>query len=130
MNPDVTSTSTANPVIPAILGIIAVLLIVSVFANIKLPILASDRAVLIALILVGGAMCASGGIGPSLAQYGWLHAVPIIGSVLGALILLIGVLTLIGVQLPLITSERAAIAAIAAISVVKILVMGLARLVA
>lgn len=129
-NLSATTTSASSTVVTGALGIIALLLIVGTLFNIKLPLITSDRTALIALVLVGIAMCTSGGIGRSLELYGWEHPITLIGIVAGVLILAITLLTLAGVQLPLITTDRAAFIAVAVIAAIKVLVMFAGRFVA
>lgn len=109
------------------LGVVLVLFILTVLFNIKLPFIKNDRVALIVLVVVGMAMCTSGGIGRSLDLYGWLHPITLIGTVLGILILAITALTLAGVRLPPITSDRAAFIAVAGTAITKIAVMSIGR---
>ncbi|MBI1279882.1 MAG: hypothetical protein GC179_17270 [Anaerolineaceae bacterium] len=111
-----------NNIVVVILGILAVVLVYSVVTgnNVTMPVISTDRAALIALLVLGIAMCSVGGIGSSISQYGWSHPVTIIGSILGVLTLLIVLAVLLGIQLPLITSERAAFLFVTGIIVTKV----------
>jgi hypothetical protein len=104
------------------LGIIAALLIVTVVTNRPVPFISDERTILILLVVIGMAMCAVGGIGPTLANYGFASPIFIIGAVLGILMLLIPGAVLVGVKLPLIGGEHEAIIALAVLGAVKILV--------
>src|SRR5690554_6229939 len=92
-----------NSFLVAALGIIAALLVAAVVTNRPIPLINSERGALIALVVIGMAMCALGGIGPAIAKYGWTSPIFIVGAVLGVLMLLIPGAVLAGVQLPLIT---------------------------
>jgi hypothetical protein len=85
---------------------------------------------LLALGLIGIAMCTLSGIGPTQSALGWTHPVTIIGSILGVLALLMVVLPLLGVQLPLIADTRSAVLALAVIMLVKVGLMGVERFIA
>lgn len=111
-----------NSFLVIILGIVAALLVFAVLTNRPVPLLNSDRAVMIALVVIGMAMCAVGGIGPAISHYGFASPIFIIGAALGILMLLIPGAVLVGAQLPLITGEREAIIALAVLGVVKVIV--------
>jgi hypothetical protein len=110
---------TSNPLATAILGVVAAGLVSAALLGVPLPLLGSDRAVLIVLALVGMAMC---GLGMQIGTYGWTHPANLAGIVLGVLALLLIVLTLAGVRLPYIATDRAAITALAGIMVTKMAV--------
>ncbi len=103
---------------------LAALLVGSVLAgvNTQLPLINTDRAAFIALSILGMAMCSAGGIGTAIARRGWKDGVTILGSVIGVLTLALIALVLLGVPLPLITTDRDAILTLAGIGVVKVLI--------
>jgi hypothetical protein len=105
-----------------VLGIVAAILIFFVLSNRPLPLITNDRAALIALVIIGFAMCTVGGSGKAFAAYGWAHPITIIGSVLGVLILALVGARLVNLNLPLIVDDRAAFIAVAAIGVLKVLI--------
>ena len=72
------------------LGILAALLAFAFFTGRKLPLLANDRAALLAFVVIGMLMCAPGGIGRVSANGAWLHPFSIIGYLLGAAIITSG----------------------------------------
>ena len=110
---------TSNPIATGILGVLAAGLVVATLLGVPLPLLGSDRAVLIVLAILGMAMC---GLGMQLDTYGWTHPANLVGIVLGVLALLLIVLTLFGVRLPFIATDRAAIVALTGIMVTKMAV--------
>jgi hypothetical protein len=81
------TTFTGSALAANILGIVAALMVAASMANIRLPLLASDRAAFIGLVAVGMAMCALGGIGRAQSTLGWSNPVTIVGIVIGALAL-------------------------------------------
>lgn len=117
------SQTLGNNIVVLILGILALVLVYAVVtgSNITMPVISTDRAALIALLVVGVAMCAVGGIGPSISQYGWSHPVTIIGSIVGLLTLVVVLAVLLGLQLPIITSERAAFLLVTGVIIGKLL---------
>jgi hypothetical protein len=123
-----TQPALMSPVVAIIFGLAALGLVIAVLAGIKLPLLASDRAVLVALIVVGMGLCTYG-IGRSQTLFGWANPITILGVILGVVILAIFVSRLAGWSLPLITSDRAAILTIGAIGVGKVLLQALQGLV-
>src|SRR5512146_2787667 len=102
MKTNTMSTSGTNLVVIA-LGILVALLIFAVFTGRKVPLLTTDRSALIALVIIGMLMCSQGGIGRVSASGAWLHPFSIIGYVLGAVIILIGIAAFFGKNLPPLT---------------------------
>ncbi len=125
MNTSSTSFS-GNYLLAAILGILAVALVFLFVTGRPIPLISGDRAAFIALAVIGLAMCATGGIGTAVGQYGWTHPITIIGSLLGVLALGLVGATLVNIRLPFVPDDRAAFIALAAIGVVKVLVEGVA----
>jgi hypothetical protein len=86
-----TTTFTGSPVAANVLGLIAALMVAALVANIRLPLLGSDRATFIGLVVVGLAMCTLGGIGRAQASLGWTDPVSMLGIVFGVLaVVLVG----------------------------------------
>ncbi len=73
------STTGGGNLIVIILGIVAALLVFAVLTGRKVPLLSSDRAVLLALVVIGMAICSQGGIGRVAASRAWLHPLPLGG---------------------------------------------------
>jgi hypothetical protein len=90
--------------------------------------LLSGRAGVAALTLVGMGLCTLG-VGKVATAGNWLSAPGVLGSLLGVLALVIAGAALTGNSLPLISSERAALMAIAGIIVLKFGIAAVFRLV-
>jgi hypothetical protein len=125
-----TSVSPANGIITLVLGLLAAGLVFLVLTGRDVPIVGSGAGALLALGIIGVAMCSLGGIGPTQSALGWTHPLTIIGSILGLLALLVVALPLLGVQLPLIADARSAVLALAIIMLVKVGLMGVERFIA
>jgi hypothetical protein len=123
-------TSSANGPLSLALGLLAAALVFMVLTGRDVPIVGNGAGALLALGLIGIAMCTLGGIGPAQSTLGWTHPLTIIGSILGVLALLMVALPLLGVQLPLIADTRSAVLALAVIMLVKVGLMGVARFIA
>jgi len=125
-----TATSSANGIITLVLGLLATGLVFLVLTGRDVPIVGRGAGALLALGIIGIAMCTLGGIGPTQSVLGWMHPLTIIGSILGVLALLVVALPLFGVQLPLIADTRSAVLALAVIMLVKVALSGVGRLIA
>jgi hypothetical protein len=95
MQANATTTFTGNAVAANMLGVAAAVIVVALLANIRLPLLGSDRAAFIALVVVGMTMCALGGIGRAQSTLGWTDPITLVGIIIGsvALVLVAAVLT-------------------------------------
>ena len=82
-----TTTFTGNELAANLLGILAALIVAAVLFDIRLPLLATDRATFIGLVVVGMTMCALGGIGRAQSTLGWTDPVTLAGIVIGSLAL-------------------------------------------
>ena len=102
------------------LGFLAVLLVITVVTGRKVPLLASDRAALLGLVIIGMAICSQAGIGRVSARGEWAHPLSIIGYVLGAAIILIGIAALFGKNIPPLTSFYQSFIAVTVIAAVKL----------
>lgn len=125
-----TSSLTAGDVLTAVLGLVAAVMVFFVLTGRSLPLIADDRAALLALGVVGFLMCTLGGIGKVQATLGWTHPITIAGSILGVVAMLIVILPLINVKLPVLSTDRLAFTALAIVMLVKVGLSGLGRLVA
>jgi hypothetical protein len=125
-----TVTSPANGIITLVLGLLAAALVFMVLTGRDVPIVGNGAGALLALGLIGLAMCTLGGIGTVQGTLGWTHPLTIIGSILGVAALLVVALPLFGVDLPLIADTRSAVLALAVIMLVKAGLMGVARFIA
>jgi hypothetical protein len=123
-------TSSANGIITLALGLLAAVLVFMILTGRDVPIVGNGAGALLALGLIGIAMCTLGGIGPTQSALGWTHPLTIVGSILGVLAALMVALPLFGVQLPLIADTRSAALALAVIMLVKVGLMGVERFIA
>jgi len=127
MKTNTLSTTGTNPAL-IVLGILAVALIVFVLTGRRIPLLSSERAALIALVVIGMVMCTMGGIGRVAASGEWLHPFSIVGYILGAAIIVIGIAALFGKQIPPLTSYYQSFIAVAVIAAVKVVLTAIHRL--
>ena len=104
-----------------VLGLLAAWLVYAVLTGRKFPLVSSDKAALIALLVIGGAMCTTGGIGRVAAAGAWWHPLSILGHLAGAAILVVAIAGLTGIRLPWINDARQAFLAMTALSIFKIL---------
>ena len=91
--------------------ILALLITVVVFIAVtekKIPVISNTRVAMGVILLLGMAMCTSG-IGRVAAIQQWAHPLAILGYLLGALILVIGLGIVFGMKLPYIQSDVQAI---------------------
>ena len=108
-------------------GLVAVLLLFVTLTGRKIPIFTEERFAVMILVLIGMAACANG-IGRVAAEGAWLHPLAILGYLLGAVILVIGVSALFGFKMPLIVDSRQAIVVTALLGTGKLLVSVVHRL--
>ena len=113
------TTSVASPVG---LNMILLALLIAAIAFIavtgkKVPILSNTRVAMVSVLVLGMAMCTSG-IGRVAALQQWTHPLAILGYLLGALILVIGLSTIFSWKLPFIQNDVQAI-------LVVVILMGL-----
>jgi hypothetical protein len=121
------STGGSNLAVIA-LGILAALLVFAVLTGRKVPLLSTDRAALLALVVIGMIICTQGGIGQVSANGAWLHPLSILGYLLGATIILIGIAALFGKNIPPLTSFYQSFTAVAVIAAVKLVLTTIHRL--
>lgn len=103
--------------------LIALLLAGIVFAfatGRRLPLIGSARGTMIAVLVLGFAMCTIGGSGRIAATGEWTHPLSILGILLGVAIFVIGLGTVFGLKLPFIRTEAQAVMIAAALVLVKI----------
>jgi len=124
------STSSANGIISLVLGLVAAGLVFLILTGRDVPIVGNGAGALLTLGVIGIVMCTISGIGPVQGSLGWTHPLTIVGSILGVAAVLVVVLPLLGVQLPLVADTRSAVLALAVIMLVKVGLMGVARLIA
>jgi hypothetical protein len=74
---------------------VAILIVVGVIAGASLPLIAEERTALLVVAALGLAMCGFG-MYRSVAARGWRHPLNLVGSALGALVILLVASTLTG----------------------------------
>jgi len=116
-----TMSMTSSIFVPLFLGIVVAGIVFASQAGRALPLISTPRASLIALLVVGMAMCA-GGIGQVGASGRWTSPLAILGYLLGAVILIIIIAALAGWKLPLIADQRQAAAAVGILIAVKFVI--------
>lgn len=110
-----------NFLIPLALGIIAAIITYAGLTGKELPMISGAHGTLIALLVVGMAMCAFG-ILQVTARGRWVSPLAITGYILGIAILVVMVSTFSGWKLPLIHSETQAVVTVAVLMAVKYLI--------
>lgn len=123
-----TMSATGTDLSVIALGILTALLIFAVLTGRKIPLLESDRAVLFALVIIGMLMCSRGGIGRVAASGAWWHPFSILGYLLGAVIIAIGIAALFGRTIPPLTGYYQSFIAVSAIAAVKLVLTTIHRL--
>ncbi len=111
-----------------VLGLLIAFLVFMALTGRKVSLLSSDRAVLVAIVVVGMFLCSRAGIGRVAAVGAWWHPLSIMGYVLGAVIILIGIAALFGRNIPPLVSYYQSIAAVAGIAVIKVILSTIHRL--
>lgn len=116
-----TMSTFTNVLMPLFLGGVVAVIVFTTLAGKALPLIGSPRASLVALLVVGMAMC-MGGIGQVGASGRWGSPMAIVGYLLGAAILLIIISAFAGWKLPLISGETQSVAAVGILIAVKYLI--------
>ena len=110
-----------NLLVPLFLGIVVAGIVLAALTGKMLPLIGSPRASMVAMLLVGLAMC-MGGIGQVGASGRWASPLAIVGYLLGATILIIIISAFAGWKLPLIAGETQAVAAVGILIAIKYLI--------
>ena len=116
-----TMNTFTNLFMPLFLGVVVAVIVVAALSGKTLPLIGSPRASLVALLVVGMAMC-MGGIGQVGASGRWGSPLAIIGYLLGTTILIIIISAFAGWKLPLIAGETQAVAAVGILIATKFLI--------
>ncbi len=122
-----TTTYTGNYTTTIVFGLLAALLVFAVLSGRKIPLIGSDRAALVVLLLLSTGMCTNG-IGRVAAAGAWTHPLTILAYLLGALILVAGLAGIFGWTLPLVSSARQAMIVMSCLAVAKLAISFLHRL--
>lgn len=116
-----TMNTFTNVLMPLFLGVVVAVIVFAALTGKMLPLISNPRASLVALLVVGMAMC-MGGIGQVGASGRWASPLAIIGYLLGATILIIIISAFAGWKLPLIAGETQAVAAVGILIGIKFLI--------
>jgi hypothetical protein len=116
-----TMNTFSSLLMPLFLGVVVAGIVWAALSGRTLPLIASPRASLVALLVVGMAMC-MGGIGQVGASGRWASPLAILGYLLGATILIIIISSFAGWKLPLIAGETQAVAAVGILIAIKFLI--------
>ena len=117
------AASPRNNWLASILGLLALVVVVGLLTGRKVPLINSDRAALIALMVIGMLMCMAGGIGKTInATVGWTHVINLLGYLLGAVILAVALMALYNQPFLWVRSERAAVLTISVLGLLKWLI--------
>ncbi len=108
-------------ILPLVLGMAAAAIVYAGLTGKTLPLVSGTHGTIIALLIVGLAMCAFGIMQVS-ASGRWASPLAILGYLLGAVTLTVIISPLTGWKLPLIQSEMQAVAAAAGLMGVKFLI--------
>lgn len=117
------TSSVPSPLSISVL-IVAVLFAALVFAVVtgrRVPLISNIRVAMVVLLVLGMSMCVLGGIGRVSALGQWAHPLSILGYLLGALILVVGLATIFGMKLPYIQSDVQAVVIVSILTGAKIL---------
>lgn len=115
-----TKTITNNSQLPGRMLLLAVALIIAAgLAGFNHTVGLSDRTVFIILFAAGMALCLTG---MKIERYGWMNPFNLVGSFLGAVILLLTAAFFIGIQLPWISNDQDVFAVLSILIVFKIIV--------
>jgi hypothetical protein len=128
MKTNTASAASGINVSVVVLGILAMLLVFAVLTGRKVPFLASEQATLLALVVIGMFICSQAGIGQVAARGAWWHPISVVGYLLGAAIIAIGIAALFGRHIPPLTSYHQSFIAVTVIAVIKVVLTTIHRL--
>ncbi len=111
-----------------LLGLLALALIAAVLSGKQIPLISNERLAVVALALVGMAICSQAGIGRVAATGAWAHPLSILGYLLGASILVIAGAALFNKLVPPLISYHQAFLAVTAIAALKVVISFIHRL--
>jgi len=89
-------TPFGSPLFANLIGIVIAALVVAALTNTSVPLLGSERAIFVPVVLLGISMCALGGVGRAPMKYGWMHPVTLFGIAIGAIMLLLAAGVVLG----------------------------------
>src|ERR1041385_5465382 len=89
-------TSFGSPLFANLIGIVIAALVVAALTNTPVPLLGSERAIFMAVVLLGISMCSLGCVGRAPMKYGWMHPVTLFGIAIGTIMLLLAAGVVLG----------------------------------
>ena len=104
--------------LPLLLGIVIVVIANAALTGRSLPLIATPRSALIAILIIGMIMC-MGGIGQVGVSGNWASPLAILGYLLGTAILLVFAAGMFGWKLPFVAGEKEAIIAMTSLIAFK-----------
>ena len=110
------------------LAVVAAGLVAARLVGLDLPLVSSDRAAVVALLVVGLALCGTGPLGRLIEAKAWLSPFFLVGIAVGSLALVAAAVYLLGGAPLGIADDRAALVALAAVVATKLAVGMMARL--
>jgi hypothetical protein len=114
-------TMPKNFIAPALLAVLAGLVVAAVALRVELPVLSNAKAAFVTLAAIGVGICFTGGMGYTYnRRAGWWHPLNLLGYLLGLLALGLIVLVFLGIPAPLAANDRQAILTLAAIIFIKV----------
>ncbi len=116
-----TMNATSNILIPLFLGVLIAGIVFATLTGRNLPLIGSPRSSLVAILIIGLAMCAPG-IVQVAASGRWASPLAILGYVLGGLILMIILSAFAGWKLPMVYGDTQAVTAVGILIAVKFLI--------
>ncbi|PKO00415.1 MAG: hypothetical protein CVU42_04385 [Chloroflexi bacterium HGW-Chloroflexi-4] len=116
-----TMNTFSHLILPLLLGLVVAVIVFAAIYEKNLPLISTPRASLIALLVVGMAMC-MGGIGQVGISGRWASPLAFVGMVLGIILLVIIISGLAGWKLPLIANQIQAIKAVGILIAVKFVI--------
>ena len=111
------AASFGSPLLANVIGIAVAALLVAALTNTPVPLLGSERAIFVTVVLLGVSMCGLGGVGRAPMKYGWMHPATLFGIAVGTIMLML----LAGVLLGQVT-EQIGLSVFAALVAIKWLV--------
>jgi hypothetical protein len=109
----------------AVLGFLAVVLVLAVAGDYELPIANDTGIAVISLALLGVALCLTGGIPYIMRKHDGVTYEIMAGMILGVVALLVLGCRIFGYHLPLIESDEAAFNALAILIMIKVVIAAL-----
>jgi hypothetical protein len=89
------ATVFGSPLFANLIGIVIAALLAVALTN-TLPLLGSERAIFLTVLLLGVTMCSLGGVGRAPMKYGWVHPVTLFGIAVGTTMLLLAAAVVVG----------------------------------